>query len=143
MERRALLGRVGLGALAATAGCLDQFGDSTTRLADLSILTDHDEPHDLVVRVARDGEVRFDRRFDLPPASEHGTGENPEPVFDEPWMREPGRFVVSASLDGGEWRERAFPNSHSDGDCYGVIVRVGAGGGLDFPVDSHADGCAD
>ncbi|WP_049971243.1 hypothetical protein [Haladaptatus cibarius] len=124
----------------ALAGC-SAFGSQSVELSNISFINLDDSPHDIHVRIERNGEAVHEQTYSLARSSESGTKSNPAPVIDEPWMHEKGQFTIEARMDDREWKRHQIPAKNRSGECYAVVIRVRNADRLEFPLDSMASGC--
>jgi hypothetical protein len=147
MKRREYLGMVSAGAVAGTAGCFWEDGDSKTRLAHLAVANYHNRPQRFVVHVEKDGEDALTTAFEL-----EGGGNYPEPrKIDCEWSTEPGEFTVQILqvTEPTDTLEVAIPDEYpredAAGDCVGLDFFAGQGSGSDqvtalaSPCEEFAD----
>jgi hypothetical protein len=137
-SRRAVLGSVGGGGLAALAGCAGALGRDRTRIGEVVLLNTDDTAHRVRVVIEAGEERLFEATRRVPPRDE------PQPVLTPgdglPTARR--RYTVTARLDdGADAISRTYPLDRG-GDCYSVTVRIGADGTFrDVPVVPDFDGC--
>ncbi len=93
-------------------------------------------PQTVAVHIESDDETVFRRTQDVPPQDET------QPVVTDGLPTDPGRYTVTARLDGGtDEIRRTFPQNGNAG-CYSVTVRVDADGTFrDMPTTLDPDAC--
>ena len=138
LSRRQLLAGLGVVAASGAAGCLSTVESSRTRLAEIVFINMDDSPHTVALWIEAAGETVFQTVQDLPPADEIQpvlTHENGLPT-------EAASYTVRAEVDGGaDSIERTYPD-RSNGNCYGLTVRLNQDGTIrDLPSDGTADAC--
>lgn len=124
------------------SGCTSLVAPRKTEIESISLMNLSEKPHRVTIQVTRNGTQVYSHSFQVPQKSEFGTESNPAPVVQEPWMKNPAEFTVSARLsDDGKCYQKQFPVDNKSG-CYGVEVRIHAGGLITFPNDSYSEGCS-
>lgn len=120
-SRRAILASI---SAFSVSGCLssDSEENEGSRLGHFFVENRHEDPHSVTLKLTWEGEVVLNQTYDLAaknPGVEGTEGALPE----RSWPLEPGQFVASARLDGGEWRT-ADPADHGYPECFSVAVEV-------------------
>ena len=140
MNRRALLGSLGISLASSLGGCLEAMSspDTSTRLGYLGIENfDAEASHEFDVRVERDGtEIH---------ASSHTVEATSGPtlgaaVVDCTWDPVAGEYVISARIDGGEWTEQPiWPLFDTTPECVTANIRYDRLGSEELFVAASAD----
>lgn len=131
-----------ISATVGVAGCLSRDGDSgQTTLGYPLINNRHEQPHTVDFRVTWNGDVVHNRTYQI---EANGPDDNqlPGAVPGRTWPDDPGKFTVSARLDGGEWRT-VDPADQSYPECLGVTVEVDPRGRLAMKTGQNPMLCSE
>ena len=137
-SRRAVLGSVGGGGLAALAGCAGVLAPDRTRIGELVFLNMDETAHRVQVAIEAGEERLFEATRRVP--SQEETQRVLTPADGIPTARR--RYTMTARLDdGADAIRRTYPLDRG-GDCYSVTVRIDTDGTFrDMPVVPNFDGC--
>ena len=120
MHRRAVLASIGATSL---AGCVETgvFTDSSTTLRRLAVSNwDETSGHSYSLRVERDETVVYESTHEVEPAED---GLIPGETAECTWQAVPGRYVVSARVDGAEWNSLdVLEHTEATPDCVTASV---------------------
>lgn len=140
VSRRALVKSfAGVGTAVSLGGCsLPQLGP--TKLGKVSVVNSHHLDHRGRIAIRRNGEERYENTFDIRKLPCGSANASLKSVV-EPWMRNPGRFEVSATLlDGSAKAVQSFPAKRS-GDCYGITVSIRSDEEIAIAYGGHSSEC--
>jgi hypothetical protein len=123
MHRRALLASIGTIGATSLAGCVESevFTDPSTTLRRLAVSNwDETSGHIYSLRVELDETVVHESTHEIEPAEE---GIIPDQTVECTWEALPGRYVVSARVDGAEWHPfDVLENIETTPDCLTASV---------------------
>lgn len=134
VSRRALVKSfAGVGTAVSLGGCSLT---RTTKLGKVSVVNSHHLDHRVRIAIRRNGEERYENTFAIRKLP-HGSANASLKSVVEPWMRNPGRFEISATLlDGSAKAVQSFPAKRS-GDCYGITVNVRSNEEISIAYGGH------
>ena len=123
MHRRSFLATAGTSVSLLGGGCLSRFGDSSIRLGYLDVGNFDSEPHEIDVRVKRDGTQVHSSSHNL--AGKDGNV-IPSEAVECTWGRTAGAYTVSARVDSNDWKHQSLSPEEtwidSETDCVTVGI---------------------
>ena len=136
VTRRTALAVAG-GACASLGGCTSAIGSSTSArlpvLVGLEISSESNRTHEYLLRLQYAADNSTDLETLLRSEGEIQPYEMVD--FEDELRKEPGRYVVSISIDGGDWHTRDVTDRlrQEDRICYGQRVFIeGSGESISF-----------
>lgn len=140
MNRRALLGSLGISLASSIGGCLEAVSppDTSTKLGYLGIENfDTEASHKFDVRVERDGTVIHTSSHAVDATSGSTLG---AAVVACTWDPVAGEYVISARVDGGEWTGQPIaPLFDTVPECVTANIRYGRLGSEELFVAASAN----